>query len=586
MHHLDLIVTLAFGLIAALALGYLAHRLGWSPIVGYLVAGIVAGPYTPGFIANKQLSDQMAEIGVILLMFGVGLHFHLADLLAVKRIAIFGALGQSIIATLTGMWVSHWFGWNWHAGIVFGMALSVASTVVLTRVLSDTGQLQSPTGRVAIGWLVTEDILTVFVLVLLPVLFAGPGERTSTNIPVAIGMAVLKLALFIGFTLFAGGRLIPRLLQAIARTRSRELFTLAVLAIALGIAVGAAYLFGASMALGAFLAGLVVRGSDFSARAAAEALPMRDAFAVMFFVSVGMLFDPLEAFRSPLPLLATLAVVLIAKPVAAVLMAALLGYSSRIGLGVAMSLAQIGEFSFVLVAVGRTVGALPEGATSPVVGAAMISIVLNPLLCRSSGSMEAFLERRPRLWKLLNRNGVRALREEPPESDHTPSHRAVLVGYGPIGKAVERLLQERGIETTIIEMNIATHGRLRSEGRRAVYGDANQREVLEQAGVAHARSLILSASGAIDATEAIRTARELNPRIHVVARAGYLSEAEPLRQAGADQVFSGEAEVALAMTDSILRQLGATPEQLDEEHERIRTELFDQGQHHTRMTMR
>jgi CPA2 family monovalent cation:H+ antiporter-2 len=365
MHHLDLILTLAAGLIAALVFGYVTHRLGWSPIVGYLLAGILAGPHTPGFVADKQLADQLAEIGIILLMFGVGLHFHLKDLLAVRRIAIAGAICQSLIATFVGAFVAHLFGWDWPAGIVYGLALSVASTVVLTRVLSDNGQIQSPTGRIAIGWLVMEDLLTVFVLVILPVVFITSAGNQTRGIPLAFAMATAKLAFFVAFTLIAGGRLIPWLLQKIANTRSRELFTLSILSVALGIAVGSAQLFGVSMALGAFLAGMVVGQSDFSARAAADALPMRDAFAVMFFVSVGMLFDPRQALNSPVLILATLGIVLIAKPVAALIMVALLGYSSRIGLGVAIALAQIGEFSFLLAAVGRDIGALPAAATNP-----------------------------------------------------------------------------------------------------------------------------------------------------------------------------------------------------------------------------
>ncbi|RPI19967.1 MAG: sodium:proton exchanger, partial [Acidobacteriales bacterium] len=308
MPNLNLIVTLAGGLIGALALGYLTHRLGWSPIVGYLIAGVLVGPHTPGFVADRHMAEQLAEVGVILLMFGVGLHFHLKDLLAVRRIAMAGALAQSAVATALGAAAFHAFGWSWAQGVVFGLALSVASTVVLVRVLSDNGELQSPTGRIAIGWLVMEDIFTVFVLVLLPVMFsalAGPGSRGLT---MAVVVAAVKLALFIGFTLFAGNRLIPWLLNKVADTHSRELFTLSVLAVALGIAVSSAYFFGVSMALGAFLAGMVVGQSEFSARAGAEALPLRDAFAVMFFLSVGMLFDPRQAFESPGLIAVTLAI--------------------------------------------------------------------------------------------------------------------------------------------------------------------------------------------------------------------------------------------------------------------------------------
>jgi CPA2 family monovalent cation:H+ antiporter-2 len=573
VHGFDLIITLSAGFICALALGYLTHRLGWSPIVGYLIAGVFVGPFTPGFVADKALADQLAEVGVILLMFGVGLHFHLKDLLAVRRVALAGALCQSTVATILGALLARLLGWDWSAGIVFGLALSVASTVVLIRVLSDNGQLQSPTGRIAIGWLVVEDIFTVFVLVLLPVIFASASGQES-SLFVAFGLAAVKLAVFIGFTLFAGGRAIPWLLSKVAETHSRELFTLSVLAIALGIAVSAAYVFGVSMALGAFLAGMVVGQSEFSARAGADALPMRDAFAVMFFLSVGMLFDPRQLVESPLAILATLAIVMIGKPLAAIVIMAILGYSSRIGIGVAIALAQVGEFSFLLATLGRQVGALPPAAMNPVVAAAIVSIMCNPVLYRFLGSMEAFLERHQWLWRLLNGRATRSSGLE--ESAEVPSHRAVVVGYGPIGRAVTRLLRERGIEPTIIEMNIESYRRLRDEGRRTVYGDANQAEVLTEAGVGAASSLILSTSGSAGSTEAIRIARELNPRIHVVSRADFLRETEPLRHAGANDVFSGEGEVALALTDSILRHLGATPDQLDEERAKLRAELIEQ----------
>ncbi len=576
MQNLDLIMTLAGGFIGALTLGYITHRLGWSPIVGYLLAGVLASSHTPGFVADKHMAEQLAEVGVILLMFGVGLHFHLKDLLAVRGIAVAGALVQSTVATALGALVFHTFGLNWSQGVVFGLALSVASTVVLVRVLSDNGELQSPTGRIAVGWLVMEDIFTVFVLVLLPVMFTVSAGRGSHSLPMAIGIAAIKLTVFIGFTLIAGSRLIPRLLNKVAATHSRELFTLSVLAIALGIAVGSAYFFDVSVALGAFLAGMVVGQSEFSARAGSEALPLRDAFAVMFFLSVGMLFDPRQALESPLLIAVTLAIVMIGKPLAAIVIVAALGYSSKVGLGVALALAQIGEFSFLLATLGRQLGALPESAMNPIVAVAVVSIMLNPLIYRQVGPLERFIERHPRLWRLLNRKAA-AERDSPvgQKQEIDPAHRAVIVGYGPIGQMVSRILRQRGIEPTVIEMNIETHRRLRSENQASVYGDANRRDVLEKAGIARAASLILSASGMAGATEAVRAAREINPNIHVVARSDFLRGTEVLRQAGASEVFSGEGEVALAIADSILRKLGATPEQLDEARERIRLHLHN-----------
>ncbi len=573
MENLSLIVTLAGGLIAAVVLGYLTHRLGWSPIVGYLLAGILVGPHTPGFVADTHLAEQLAEVGVILLMFGVGLHFHWKDLLAVKRIAIAGALVQSAVATALGSLVFHALGWSWPQGIVFGMALSVASTVVLVRVLADNGELQSPTGRAAVGWLVMEDIFTVFMLVLLPTVFRAPLTHGSGGIALAVGLSVLKLTAFVGFTMLAGGRLIPSLFNKVAATRSRELFTLCVLAVALGIAVGAAALFNVSVALGAFMAGMVVGQSEFSARAGSEALPLRDAFAVMFFLSVGMLFDPRQALANPLLIGLTLLIVMLGKPLAAILIVAILGYRSRIGLGVAIALAQIGEFSFLLAALGRKLGALPDVAMNPIVAVSIVSIMLNPLLFRWVDPLERLLTRRPRLWRLLNRTSTRELAESTVPRAAGPAHRAVIVGYGPVGQLVAGILRQRGIEPVIVEMNIDTHRRLRSEGRASVYGDANRREVLEQAGLGGAASLILSASGTAGATEAVRVAREINPKIHVVARADFLREAGLLRRAGAGEVFSGECEVALAMAGSILGHLGATPEQLDAARQQMRTDL-------------
>jgi monovalent cation:H+ antiporter-2, CPA2 family len=574
MHNIDLIVTLAAGLIAALALGYCTHRLGWSPIVGYLLAGILVGPNTPGFVANRALAEQLAEVGVILLMFGVGMHFHLKDLLAVRGIAVAGAVVQSATATALGAFAFHALGLGWTAGTVLGLALSVASTVVLIRVLSDNGQLQSPTGRIAVGWLVMEDIFTVFILVLLPVV-VGAGAGGAANVAAAFGWAFVKVGALVALTLFAGARFVPWFLNKIAETRSRELFTLGVLSLALGIAVGSSVVFGVSMALGAFLAGMVVGQSEFSARAGAEALPMRDAFAVMFFLSVGLLFDPRQALDAPLLSLAALGIVMIAKPLSAIVIVALLGYSSQIGIGVALALAQIGEFSFLLATLGRQLGAIDDAAMNALVAAAILSIMVNPLVYRLAGPSEAFLKRHPRLWRLLNRGSGRATPASASDVSHAPAHRAVVVGHGPIGRMVTRILRSGGIEPTVVELNVETFRALEKQGLAAVYGNANQREVLQQAGIGTASSLILSASEASAHREAIRIAREINPGIHIVARADFLGEAELLRKAGANEVFSGEGEVALAIAGSILRELGATPEQLDEARERIRQKLLE-----------
>jgi CPA2 family monovalent cation:H+ antiporter-2 len=578
MHHLDLILTLTGGLAAALVLGYLTHRLGLSPIVGYLVGGIAVGPYTPGFVANQALAEQLAEVGVILLMFGVGLQFHLKELLAVRRVALPGAVAQSVVATVLGAVVARAFGWDWAAGIVFGLALSVASTVVLTRVLADHRDLHTPTGHIAVGWLVVEDVFTVLVLVLLPAL-VGSRQAALGYVPLALGLAALKMTALMVFTLLVGGRLIPWLLEHVAATHSRELFTLTVLVLALGIAVGAATLFGVSMALGAFLAGMVVGRSDFSLRAASEALPMRDAFAVLFFVSVGMLLNPRVLLEAPWLVAATLGVIMLGKPLAALAIVLLLRYPPRVALAVAVALAQIGEFSFILAALGKELGLLTDAATNTLVAAAIVSITMNPLLYRLVEPATAWAARRRRLWGWLN---ARARPQLPSAADVVtdgafplaPGYRAIVVGYGPVGQTVTRLLRENGIEPIIIEMNRDTVHRLREAGVSAVYGDASHRETLQGAGVERAGSLILSAAGMHASAEVIRLARELNPTIRILARSAYVREIPALHQAGAERVFSGEGEVALALTEAILRTLGATPDQIDQERDRVHTDLF------------
>lgn len=574
MQHFDLIMTLTSGLAAALVLGYITHRLGLSPIVGYLLAGFALGPHSPGYVANKELADQMAEIGVILLMFGVGLQFHFEELFKVRRVALPGAVCQSLVATMLGCLLAIQIGWSWKAGLVFGLAVSVASTVVLLRVLVDNNDLHTPAGHIAVGWLVVEDIFTVLVLVLLPVIFTTTG-----NGPVAIVQSLLwavgKIAFLIVFTFVVGGRLIPWLLGHVAASRSRELFTLTVLVLALGIAVGAAKLFGASMALGAFLAGMVVGRSEFSLRAVSEALTLRDAFAVLFFVSVGMLFNPIYVLSAPGVVAATLGIVMLGKPITAIAIVILLGYPLRVALIVAVALAQIGEFSFILSALGTSLGILPEEATHALVVAAIVSISMNPLIYRLNDRVESWARRRPAIWRWF---GARLYEEDTGSGtgpERGPSHyRAIVVGYGPVGRTVSRLLRESNITPTIIEMNLDTVRQLREEGVHAIYGDVTHAETLKEAGAASAIALVISTADMRGSEEVIKLARELNPKITVYARANYLKEIAPLRAAGASAIFSGEGEVALSMTEFILRQLGATAEQVDRERDRIRTELF------------
>jgi len=565
MPETGLILTLAGGLAAALVGGYLTQRLGLSPIVGYLIAGVVVGPYTPGYTADVHLAEQFAEVGVILLMFGVGLQFHLDELLAVRRVAIPGAVLQSLVATGLGAVAARGFGWEWASAIVFGLSLSVASTVVLIRVLSDSRQLHTGAGHIAVGWLVVEDLFTVVVLVLLPVLAGAP---TPGTIAISLGITILKVA-GLGIVAAAlGSRVIPLVLDRVAATRSRELFTLAVLALALGLAVSAALVFGVSMALGAFLAGMIVGRSDYSLRAATDALPMRDAFAVLFFLSVGMLLRPMALLEHPAFVLAALFIVLVGKPATAAVVTWAMRYPLRTTLSVAVSLAQIGEFSFMLVTLGRTLGVVPADALDVVVATAIISITLNPLAFRSIEPLTTKLGQ------------IRFFRSEPIEasdigasSSLDPGGRAIVIGHGPTGRTVTRLLRENGISPTIVELNIDAVRQLRENGISAVYGDASHTDTLVSAGLRHASTLIVS--GADTGSPAIiQSARSINPTAHIFVRSAYLRDVPPLRQAGAEQVFAGEGEVALAMTEAVLRRLGATPDQIDRERARVREELM------------
>ncbi|MEZ0297315.1 MAG: cation:proton antiporter [Candidatus Methylacidiphilales bacterium] len=595
-HNLDLLLTLTGGLTAALVLGFITQKLGLSPIVGYLLAGIAVGPYSPGFVADKAIATQLAEIGVILLMFGVGLHFHLKDLLAVKSIAIPGAIVQIAVATALGAVVTHFFNWSWTAGILFGMAISVASTVVLTRVLADNRALHTPTGHIAVGWLIVEDLFTILVLILLPTLYGastgnGPAEAAhgsggsaggvigdalfmaasvapsgDSNAFITIGLAFLKLgALVVAFIL--GQKLIPMLMGYIARSGSRELFTLTILVLALGIAVGSAKWFGASMELGAFLAGMIVGSSDFSARAAAEALPMKDAFAVLFFVSVGMRLDPSTMVEGWPLMAATLAIVLIGKPLAAVVVVLALGRPVRTALAVGVALAQIGEFSFILADVGAKLNILPAASVNALVVASIISITINPPLFQCIESIAKWMERN----RLAPPSKAEDLSGVPPKSHM--ADRAIIIGYGPVGKTLARILKDNGIEVVIIEMNIETVKKLRAEGENALYGDAVQRDILHHAGVEESVALIISASG-LPAQAIVQAARELNPKIQILTRSTYLRETAALEKAGANEVFAAEGEVALSMVAHIMGSLGATSEQIDRERARAREELF------------
>jgi CPA2 family monovalent cation:H+ antiporter-2 len=580
-HDTALVTTIAGAFVSAWALGSLARRFGLSPIVGYLLAGILIGPYTPGFVADTALAAQLAEIGVVLLMFGVGLHFHPKDLLAVKGIAIPGALVQSACATLLGLGTGLAFGWPTAAGLVLGIALSVASTVVLMRALEDAELLATVPGTIAVGWLIVEDVLTVVVLVVIPAMAGAAGSGaaagSSWGFLQALGLALAKLAVLVAFVLLAGSRIVPGLLERAARLRSRELFTLTILALAMAIATGAAHFFGASMALGAFLAGMVVGQSPVSQEAAAEALPLRDAFGVLFFVSVGMLFDPGFLLREPTLVLAALAVVLVGKPLAAVAVVAALGYSARTALVVAVGLAQIGEFSFILGDLARSHALLPAAGASVLVACALVSIALNPLLFRALDPVERRLRAYPGLWRLLNaradRRGeaVNAATAQALATAKSPL--AVIVGYGPVGQSVDRALRESGLATVVVDLNLDTVQAIAREGRRALFGDASHRDVLKEAGITRASYLLVTLPHSLNRGPLVATARNLNPACRIFVRARYLRERPELEQAGASAACFEEIEAAVALTEQLLRDLGRDEGTVTRESERIRKDF-------------
>ena len=576
MHGYDLILTLTAGLGTALLFGYITQRIGLSPIVGYLLAGTLVGPNTPGIAIDPGIAEQLAEIGVILLMFGVGLQFHVHELLAVRGVAVPGAVVQCAVSTLAGALLASTMGWGLGGSVVFGIGLAVASTVVVVRVLSDYNTLHTPAGHIAVGWLVVEDIFTVLAIVLLPALFGN--EESGQSLWKVLALTALKVTALVLFTAIVGARVIPRLLDRVAATQSRELFTLTVLVIALGIAVGSAQIFGVTMALGAFLAGLVVGRSDYSLRAASEALPMRDAFAVLFFVSVGMLLDPASLLDAPWLFAATLAIVLLVSPLSTFLFMLAVRQPLKASLTVAIALAQIGEFSFILSRLGREMELFPDLAANTIIAAAIVSIVLNPLYYRAINPITRWVGRRPALSRWVDRlpsidtGAAQAVRR-----GESRAHRAVLIGYGPTGRTVARMLKENGIEPTVIEFNIDTVRELRELGADAVYGDATRPETLSEAGAATANNLILTSAGMANSEEVIRAARGLNPNIRVLARAQYLRDMPGLKRAGADTVFTGEGEVALSFVEEMLVRLGATAEQVDRERARAHHDLFGDG---------
>ncbi len=578
---MPLVTTMAAAFAAALILGIVAQRLKLSPIVGYLLAGVLIGPGTPGFAADLALAQQLAEIGVVLLMFGVGLHFHVQDLREVSGIAIPGALVQSGVATLLGLGIGLLFGWSAGSGLVLGMALSVASTVVLLRGLEAQNLVTTPAGQVAVGWLIVEDILTVVVLVVIPVLGSAGPEVAAGALFSSLALALAKLAALVGLVFLVGSRLLPRALVYVAGLRSRELFTLTILAMAIAIASGAAQLFGASMALGAFLAGMVVGQSPVSQQAAADALPLRDAFAVLFFVSVGMLLDPAFLLREPLLLLAALLVVLVGKPLAALAVVALLGYSTRTALVVALGLAQVGEFSFILGDLARQNRLLSDAGFSLLVACALVSISLNPILFASLDRIEAWLRGRSGLWRLLNATGSRRYQTANAETAagvaSAAKPLAIVVGYGPVGRAVDEALRQAGTGTVVVDLNMDTVAQLNARGRLAIFGDSSHPGILEQAGIARASHLVVTLPHSVNRTPMIAAARQRNPACRIFVRARYLRERADLEQVGTTAECFEEVEAAAALTALVLTDLGRDAATIDEHTRRVRVEALRQS---------
>lgn len=558
-HNISLITTLVAGFSVALVLGFLAERIKVPALVGYLVAGIIIGPGTPGFVADVHLASQLSEIGVMLLMFGVGLHFSLNDLLAVKRIAVPGAVVQMSLATILGMAVAWWWGWSSGAGLIFGLSLSCASTVVLLKALEARGVLDSMNGRIAVGWLVVEDLATVLVLVLLPPLAGALGgsvpEVASTQpLWVTIGKTLLQVAAFIAIMLVAGRRVLPWLLWQISRTGSRELFTLSVVVAAIGIAYGAAQLFSVSFALGAFFAGMVMRESEFSHRAAEESLPLRDAFSVLFFVSVGMLFEPSILLEQPVHVLGVVAIIIFGKSIAAFGLVLAFRYPLNTALTVSASLAQIGEFSFILAGLGLSLGLLPAEGMSLVLAGALISIALNPVLFAAIEPVRRWIiERSDLARRLEHRTDPYAELPMTTERKYLQGQ-VVLVGYGRVGKRIAGALEARGIPYVVVEQNRELVEDLRKKGMAAVSGNAVDPAVLIQAHIAEAAMLVVATPDTLNVRQMADTARTLNPGIEIVLRTHSEEESVMLRKDGIGTVFFGEEELVKGMTGHVLER--------------------------------
>jgi CPA2 family monovalent cation:H+ antiporter-2 len=560
IHSTPLITTIATALGLALVLGFLSVRLKLPALVGYLLAGVLIGPFTPGFVANTAMAGELAEIGVMLLMFGVGLHFSLDDLLEVRKIALPGAALQIVVATALGGGVAIAWGWGIGAALVFGLSLSVASTVVLLRALEASGTLESLNGRIAMGWLIVEDLVMVLVLVLLPPL-AGvlggevPGNQDG-NIWQILGLTALKVTAFIVLMLVIGRRVFPALLWQVARTGSRELFTLCVVAAAVSIAYASTALFGVSFALGAFFAGMVMRESEFSHRAAEESLPLREAFAVLFFVSVGMLFNPLVLIERPMQVLAVVGIIVVGKSLAAAALVLVFRYPLNTALTVSASLAQIGEFSFILAGLGVSLKLLPVEGQNLILAGALISIALNPLVFAGIKPLQAWIESRSNLNRRLAQR-TDPLAELPTATpERYLSSQVVLVGYGRMGRYIGEQLAQRNIPFVVAEQNREMVERLRIKGIAAVSGDGSDPAVLIQAHIARASMLVITTPNAFNVRQMIQIARTLNPGIEVVVRVLNEKEADLFEQREQGKIFVADDELAKGMSRHVLERYG------------------------------
>ena len=564
-HSISLITTIAAGLGLALIMGFAAATVRLPPLVGYLVAGIIIGPATPGFVADMALTGQLAEIGVMLMMFGVGLHFSIQDLLAVRGVAVPGAIVQTLGATVAGAAMALWWGWSLGAALVFGLSLSVASTVVLLRALESRGVLNSLNGRIAVGWLVVEDLVVVFILVLLPALagvLGGTGAAAADAASVqgsiwsSLGVTLAKVAAFIAVMLVAGRRLLPRLLWSVARLGSRELFTLAVISAAVGIAYLSAELFSVSFALGAFFAGMMMRESSLSHRAAEESLPLRDAFSVLFFVSVGMLFDPHVVAAEPLKLAGVVGIIMVGKTLAAVGLVLILRYPLNTALTVGASLAQIGEFSFILEGLGVTLGLLPLEGQSLILAGALISISFNSAVFAAIEPAQRWIRARSHLARALERSDD-PLSELPATVNQALlTGHVLLVGYGRVGRRIAEALSARGVPFVVAEQNRDAVEELRRRNIPAVSGNASEPAVLIQAHIARAGVLVVAIPDAAGVRKMVETARVLNPKVQILLRTHSDEEAALLRRENLGKVFMGEHELAQAMTREVLQRLG------------------------------